>query len=801
MGFNRIPYLRNRIAFFCAAFILFFFFGVTSGLDIAVAVFAALNMLLGIVCLIRGRRRKDILRTVGVAVVVSALGLLWACTVRYIYFYPSARFIEKYDGKECGLVLRVDKVESEGGSYGNYNCSIIMCEDEYTEEIFGIRPSLRLTCFGGDFADKGDMVYLESKIMLPEKKTDTGFNEEMYLRARHIFVTVEYNGELLLLRKGKESVIDRVRSRLSDGISMYVGAAGSDEEAISKCMLLGDKSGVSSELKEVFRVAGISHVLSVSGLHLSILFMTVSVFLGLRRRSPRRRFVYAEAVSCILVLIYMALADFTPSIMRAGFMLIFMNLYSARMYYKRKLCDCIGDNSKNGEGISQNIGYYSLKYGRSDGGVFDSVSSLFCAGALIVIISPCSVFDVGMQLSFMSTFGILAAVYIFGSYTERIKNPVLRAVAMSLLITYSAVGFTLPINIYNFGALSTLSAVANLIITPLMTPLLAILLVLALLSVFSSVAAIGAVCSLLGWIAQVLCGIAVWCARSISSLPFASVAAHENLIAVIVFAAFFAFIVVCLFYGMKRTGMACYFGLTMLYFVYMHLSLFTAFFEYGITKVNLCTVARNPYFCVSSKNDRIFFHDCSGIASDSVIRKSLGNDLYRTDIYYLVVPCAGADLESLYFNITYLDRDKDIKKVLLPSKDISVSCGMDMEDYAEFIYRLEGCGLQYGFYGDKFSVSGIDFSAIAKENGIGFVFEDKCVIFAQRYDEDFADSLSEGLEDCIYYCDDAVRTDNGGYNSGARLFVTSPYYKNVDGAQSIPTRKPVSLDSYAVEEQ
>ena len=783
MDKNTKTYLRKRTEFFCAVFILFFFLGMCAKTDAAVAVFAALNVVSGVICVLCGRTGKTLLKTVGVAAIISALGLLWASASKYVYYYPSQRFLEKYEGRECGLVLRVDKTENEGDSYGNYNCSIIMCNGEYTEKTFGIRPSIRLTCFGGDFAGKGDMVYLEGKIQRPDKISSSGFMEESYLKSRHIFMNCEHNGELLLLRKGGDSFTDRVRGRLSANISKYVGNAGSDTAAVAKCMLLGDKSGISSELKNIFRKAGISHVLSVSGLHLSILFMTVSVFFGLRRRSPRRRFVYAETISCIFILLYMALAAFTPSIMRAGFMLIFMNLYSARLYYKQKFNKADIGKSKNESG-----GYSS-----GEDITYDSVSSLFCAGALIILLSPYSIFDVGMQLSFMSTLGILVAVYIFGRYTDAVKNKYLRAIAVSLLITYSAVSFTLPICIYNFGALPTLGAVANLAVTPLMTPLLAILLVLALLSLIPSVAVIAAICSLLGKIAQVLCGIVIWCAGVISRIPFASVTATDNKVTVTVFVILVSAVVTCLFFGQRSKCKIPYLMLVMLYFVCLNVSFLFTFADYVKTKISLCTVYDYPYFCVSSWDDRIVFHDCSGVASDSITEKVLGDEMYGTDIYYLVVPCKSADIESAYFNITCLDRNRDIKKVLLPSYDISSAFGFDMKEYADVIRRLSECGIDYAFYGDEFTLCGKSFRVRENADGIGFVFEDTSVVFADTYDEKFANDISDGREYCIYFCNRAAITENKGYTSDAKLYISSAVHKNVAGAENIPTRKPARL--------
>ncbi len=783
MVIKDMPRILNKVALYCAVFILYFFFGMVFAFDGAVIAFGAVHFCAAAVLLIFGLTTwRKALSTVGVVVLASALGLFWSVAARYIYYYPSQRFIEEYGGSEHEFVLRIDRMDSYGDTYGNFDCSILSCDGRGTDSLFGIYPSLRLSCFGGDFAEKGDVISLIGKVILPEVETASGFEEEKYLKSKHIFMVCEHNGGLELIEKGNPGIIDRLRGRLSDNLTRFIGDDAGDCAAVARCMLLGDKSGVRKGIKEMFRAAGVSHILSVSGLHLSILFMTVSVFFGLGRRTARRRFVFSEAVSCALVFLYMLFADFTPSIMRAGFMLIFMNLHSAFMFYRRRLHN--GKLMKEVTDKGYNIGK----------GAFDSVSSLFCAGAIIILISPYSLFDVGMQLSFMSTLGILVALPMFGILEDRKVNAVLRGILTSLIITLAAVSFTLPICIYNFGTLSAVSFISNLLVTPVMMPTLALLLILALVSLLPWIGVVTSVCAFLGCICNALCGFCIGVADFMGSFTFSVIPVRESSILVIVFIAYIVFTVSCVFLGKRKLCNVGCLTLMCIYFLYSGIGFMQFLFEFNNIGVNYCTVGQRPYMCVMSGDDRVFFDDASGVASDSIIRRSLGVQHYDTDNVYVVLPSAFADIDSVMFNIRYLERNKDVEAVLVPSRELCTSVGADGEAYAELVKELLEDGFALDFYNSGFSVGKADFKVAADKRGVNILFEDVSVVFAEAYDEAYASKASEGMRKCIYFCRGAEETANFGYTSGAELFVSSHVHKKVGGASAIPVRRPALLE-------
>ena len=90
-----------------------------------------------------------------------------------------------------------------------------------------------------------------------------------------------------------------------------------DTAFFAKALLLGDRLGVDYETNTAFKLSGISHIIAVSGLHVSILFSLVYLF-TLRRR------ISTALIGIPVVILFAAIAGSTPSITRACIMQILM---------------------------------------------------------------------------------------------------------------------------------------------------------------------------------------------------------------------------------------------------------------------------------------------------------------------------------------------------------------------------------------------------------------------------------------------------------------------------------------------
>ncbi len=224
------------------------------------------------------------------------------------------------------------------------------------------------------------------------------------------------------LDKGLRSIFARVQNTLSENIRQSLPQGG----AVVAAMSVGDKRWLSAQTKEAYRAAGISHMLVVSGLHLSAA-ASAAYFLGKRLFYKRRA---AAALGLFVTVLFMFLTGFTPSVMRAGVTLLLVNI-----------------------GMLLSL-------------VPDTVTSLGFAALVLCIANPFAAMDAGLLLSFSATLGILACLF----YTERLqkrplwqKHPRLFKVFVAVLVSISATLATLPVLLYFGMGVSLLSVFCNLL--------------------------------------------------------------------------------------------------------------------------------------------------------------------------------------------------------------------------------------------------------------------------------------------------------------------------------------------------
>lgn len=187
-------------------------------------------------------------------------------------------------------------------------------------------------------------------------------------------------------------------------------------------LLLGEHA-LSSDIRLAFRRNGISHLLALSGMHLSLLSIFVLWFLE-RIRVPR---TVRNVIVLLFVLSYVALTGFLPSMVRSGIMTAVMLM------------------------------------GFIVGRHYDSMTALSLAAAGMILVTPYVVTDVGFLLSVSATFGLLAAMEMTAVLDTAIKNRFLLSTVKSVIFTVSATLAALPVLAPVFGEISLLSIPANLL--------------------------------------------------------------------------------------------------------------------------------------------------------------------------------------------------------------------------------------------------------------------------------------------------------------------------------------------------
>jgi competence protein ComEC len=195
------------------------------------------------------------------------------------------------------------------------------------------------------------------------------------------------------------------------------------ESALTLGYLVGERSDMSEEMQSAIRIVGLSHMVVVSGFHLSLVVEWEKRLLGKVSR------IAVVVGSIILILFFISITGMSASMMRAGLMTI---LSLIAWYYGRK---------------------------------FHPARLLLYIAAISLIPDPHQVFNVAWQLSFASFAGIVfvSPVLTRFLYGERHKPGF---IASSIIASISAQMCCLPITIYNFGAFSIVGIFATLLITP-----------------------------------------------------------------------------------------------------------------------------------------------------------------------------------------------------------------------------------------------------------------------------------------------------------------------------------------------
>ena len=229
----------------------------------------------------------------------------------------------------------------------------------------------------------------------------------------------------------------RLREKLSSFLS------GAEEAGFLRAVLLADRSGISAEVRSAFSRTGSSHLLALSGLHLSLL--TGGLLLLSRTLCVPRR--WALAACLLLAAGFLVLTGFPRSLLRAGLMMLF----SALSVFLR------------------------LRH--------SPVQGLFCAGTVILMLDRQAITDLGFLLSFFATLGVLLAVPaaekkivsssvyrdLDGTWYARVLRTVVKYLALTVAASLAAITFTLPVSAFAFGEVSFLSPVWGILLIPFFT--------------------------------------------------------------------------------------------------------------------------------------------------------------------------------------------------------------------------------------------------------------------------------------------------------------------------------------------
>ena len=354
-----------------------------------------------------------------------------------------------YIGKTLSLTGRIKEIKSYDVPFGerSYRLKVKADSDEISAFILKIKES---DLFAGcNLHNDVDIDLSElSKRLYGRKISCTGsfeaFEGELnpgQFDAEAYYENEGYTGildakDIRIVKEEESFSPDIYLHRLNLAISdKYKKILGDKNAGSLSAMVLGDKRGLDEEIKELYQENSISHLLSISGLHISLL--GGAVFLFLRRLKVSFRFPLIT--SSIILIIYGAFTGFSVSTSRAIVMM--------------------------------SVLFISFVIGKS----YDLPSGLALAALILIVMNHRVIYQSGFLLSFFAVIGIFyimpELLYIFkvDIYHKRGIIKGLHLLLASIISSISILLATLPIILNNFYEVSLTGILLNIIVIPLMS--------------------------------------------------------------------------------------------------------------------------------------------------------------------------------------------------------------------------------------------------------------------------------------------------------------------------------------------
>jgi len=264
----------------------------------------------------------------------------------------------------------------------------------------------------------GDKVKVTGIMTIPKNNTIPNlFNYKKYLYYNDIFYLM--NAKKIEKTANNTNII----YYLKDKITSRIDKIHKSNEYI-KIFILGDSSSLDEEINESYRQNGLSHLFSISGMHISL--FTSIIFFVLKRISYNNFYNYGVVISFLIL--YTLLIGGTPSVVRSLTMYI--------LFAINKL--------------------FNLKISKID--------IMLLVLITMLIINPYYLYNISFEYSYLISFSLI----LFGYKLKNLKNTIIK----SLYISYMSFLISFPICIYNFYQANIFSILLNVIFIPLVNTII-----------------------------------------------------------------------------------------------------------------------------------------------------------------------------------------------------------------------------------------------------------------------------------------------------------------------------------------
>lgn len=270
-------------------------------------------------------------------------------------------------------------------------------------------------------------IYLWDKIEFTSKinkiNNFSHYNYKLHLSSKNIYFTSYPYGLKVLNRGEKFYALEKIDELRKEILSVLSSLYSKDEWVLLWWILIWVKENMNEELEKNFNNSGLTHIIAVSWYNITILILFLSYILVLFPQSVRITFIL------LFLCFFVFLVWLNPPVIRASIMWF--------------------------------LSFLILTLGRKP--LYISLVSFTLA--LMLLINPFSLwYDISFQLSFLAIIWVVYFWKILEKMSAKITN--VFALKQTLILTFSALIFTIPISIFYFWQMSIIALISNLIVAP-----------------------------------------------------------------------------------------------------------------------------------------------------------------------------------------------------------------------------------------------------------------------------------------------------------------------------------------------
>ena len=322
----------------------------------------------------------------------------------------------------------------------------------------------------------GMEIILEGKYIEPtEDRNYKGFNYKEYLKTKKIYGSFKAE-KISVIKENNVNFILRISNNTRNKvIEIAKKILPQQTSSLLIGILIGERQYISEDITENFSKSSLSHILAISGSHISYIIIGITFILTKSRTSKKGMYI----ITILSLIFFIFITNFSSSVIRACIMGIIV-LFAKIVYRKPDILTSI------------------------------SVSLL-----IILIDNPFAIKDIGLQLSYLGTIGI---VYLNKPIANFLEKYMKKKIAKMLAITISAQIMVLPVTVINFNNISTVFIISNIIAAPLTGGIILLGYANVLIGVISL-----DIAKIIAILTHSLVQLLIWTAELTAKIPYSSI--------------------------------------------------------------------------------------------------------------------------------------------------------------------------------------------------------------------------------------------------------------------------------------